>query len=64
MLSSAEHYRREARLLEQAAEQISFQPDKKEILSEAQSLRRRADEIEAWSAASAAIGPMPPERPS
>jgi hypothetical protein len=45
-METAEYYRLEAERLAQLAELISLQSDKKELLQQARSLRRRAEEIE------------------
>jgi hypothetical protein len=50
MSGSANHYRREAELVEQMAKQISPQADRQELLAQAQYLHQQADEIEALRA--------------
>lgn len=44
-----ERLRREAELVEQVARSISLRPDKEALFTNAQSLRRHADEVEARS---------------
>ena len=46
MFMTAHEYRREARLVEQAANVISLQSDKEELLATARSLRLQADAME------------------
>lgn len=51
MLTSADHYRRMARLSEEAAERVSLRSAKEELLADARALRRRAEELAAQSRA-------------
>ena len=53
----AEHYRREAQLIEQAARCVSLRSDREELLAEARSLRRRAEIVEQWERATHPTGP-------
>ena len=46
---NADHYRREAELVEQAAAQISLRSDKETLLARARSLRLHAEGAEACS---------------
>jgi len=47
MKVSPEQYRREAELVERLAASISLRSDKQNLLAQAQTLRRRADHVEA-----------------
>ena len=47
MTTIAERYRQEATLFEEAAQVVTLLSDKEDLLAEAWTLRRRADEMEA-----------------